>query len=1527
MRKISVVFLLLLCLSLCSCMDFLKPGGPTGGGGEEEEPENFIYGTENPFYLVYDPEEIAPDIINGLIDKFWYAGVSVEPHSMHAEPEEHELVIGNVGREISTTAYSRLDRIDTNTDNDLRFCVYSSGSSLAIAYDEDREDRCLSKAIDYFEENFIDDTLSLKSGVAYQEAFDLYEYLAEVDSEYYGERWTKIATLAGEYGSDLVSALQSLYGIYDGEKIIKWLANLYDSNICVCQGLYGEASCKRFTDPDNAPAICGTGGFYYSNSGRDNYGFLPDAESTVQALGFIGSSGIAAGVGGNYVSVVPDWMGEQIVDFIYNLQDPDGFFYHPQWGKAIGNSRRSRDYNWCRNILSAYGVKTKYQTMGDLEVEETSAVLLPSRLGSSVVMAASKVVAVEGETLIPDHLKTLDAFKAYVYGQDVPNKSYVAGNNFSSQLSQIKTRPAEYGEFLIEHLNEVSNNYNNGTWHHTVNYYAVNGVMKISGVYSGLKAAIPNASLACKAAFAAVSSDQETGGIVDIWNTWEAVVRVLSNIGSYAEDGEKVVEELRKEILASAASAIIATRDKTSAYLKSDGSFSYTKTSSSANSQGVPVAVQNTNEGDVNATVIGSLYMVNSIFSSLGMNSYNVTLCRSLERAIFYDVVENLSPINKGGSASISVSPFDFDFEEEGEAPSDITVGDGSDALVIADPRGDGKVVRYISGVYPGPQGTYNNNSVKIANQGVLAGATAHIFEGEFCFEEALTTNDVFRIELGREGDAYNAYRITFRPVGDEIQLWEASANSAANNINNYLGVSARVGEWFKLKVEYYRGDHSSVRIKVYFNDELCAVSDNYYDSNGIKLTGTGTPSTDFRHTRFYALNKSNVVVLMDNLCSYGSRDNYTREELGEKYAANPYAINVDKIYDEAAVYGFEDSEPGENYPDWLTVGKGEFGNAAVSLEGEDKVLSLSGGAYVYVPVMKTARDANCSVFSMDVLANNAQLGDIAKISFAEGNAASKSLLDLTLTVATDGGTDYIYVKDYEGKILAGAKIPLGETVNLRIDFYEKEKVALIYVDGNVCSLTSALTLDAKRVRYAKAVVTSLGSSEIILDDLSAERCTKDYEAATTPKYDSKVYDFSAGLDGLSVSGSGISLQGRGDSASLKVESSPQKKGTLTIPVNNRDDIVSMTSLTLDVAFTSVKAAGEVMELAITDESGNSVISFALHVKGNEIQIYEKTALGTHKQPIASFGATSGATLKFEFYEVERICKVYVGGFYANVTSLVYSAENGKLYPAFATVTTGKTAATANIDNVSLDRVNRLYSAEAEIDTENDSPVITFDYSSGTNYSDKISASINSAAPKPSVVEVEKDGGPDKALRFETMEGNAMDYVGVSLTNPVSGAISHVFEADFMLESSKSSTPFQIWFSSGSNSAMQLNVAVSDGNVAFYHGKAQPSAIDSGVAVGEWMKLRVENYFKDNRIYAKIFVNGELLYTVQYNENNGEVIADMYIGDELHVSSVTSNGEKVVSGVTKVEFKALKATVAVCYLDNVSLSASTEEYK
>ena len=394
------------------------------------------------------------------------------------------------------------------------------------------------------------------------------------------ESWQALYNkVGGSVGEGLCDALGYLYDLYEPE-LVDWFVGLYDAKI---------------------------GGWYYSESGRDNERaevngktalLLPDAESTYQALRFIRSSGMTKD---NFDKSIPERMRNKIAAFIRGLQDPDGFFYHPQWGKDITVSRRGRDSWWAHAMLEVFGVPMKYPTMATAQKSESP-----------------------GEMLIPDHLKSAESFKKYLSEQNIETGSYGLGNTLASQILQIKGMG--YTDILIDYL-DAHQHKDTGHWHPVSNYAAINGLMKVSGLYGHGGRAIPHAMEAAASAIAAISSDEPIVGIVDLWNTWVAVSQLRSNQREFGgEEGARIADKILSEVRRIAPEAIRKSRDKITPFKKPKGAFSYLKDYPAPLSQGAIVTVPGVHEGDVNATLMGCSELITTIYSALGLSDVRVPL-------------------------------------------------------------------------------------------------------------------------------------------------------------------------------------------------------------------------------------------------------------------------------------------------------------------------------------------------------------------------------------------------------------------------------------------------------------------------------------------------------------------------------------------------------------------------------------------------------------------------------------------------------------------------------------------------------------------------------------------------------------------------------------------------------------------------------------------------------------------------------------------------------------------------------------
>ncbi len=383
------------------------------------------------------------------------------------------------------------------------------------------------------------------------------------------EKWQELEKITSP---EVCLAMKELYSLYDAE-IVEWVAGLYDPKI---------------------------GGFYFSNTARDlesvTYNgkttrLLPDVESTLQAFNFLIGSGIAPD---GYEKFLPEWMKEQVGKFVLGLQNEDGFFYHEQWGKAITDSRRARDFNWSISILGTLGLKPKYRTI----VDKPSGKKEDSK-----------------ETLIPDHLKSKEAFYEYLESLNVGGNSWACGNTLSAQYVQIESQGL--GEMCIDYLT-AHQHPETGHWHHESNYYAINGLMKISGAYNQAKRPLPHAKEAAYSALKAIASGVPFSAITDLWNIWVSFTNICRNLRSFGgEDGSALADEIVSAIRHDAADAIKTTRNQVEGFKKPDFGFGYHKNSPSGFSQGMPVSTDITTDADLNGNLMATTHMIMMIYNAL----------------------------------------------------------------------------------------------------------------------------------------------------------------------------------------------------------------------------------------------------------------------------------------------------------------------------------------------------------------------------------------------------------------------------------------------------------------------------------------------------------------------------------------------------------------------------------------------------------------------------------------------------------------------------------------------------------------------------------------------------------------------------------------------------------------------------------------------------------------------------------------------------------------------------------------------
>lgn len=388
-------------------------------------------------------------------------------------------------------------------------------------------------------------------------------------------------------GKAATDELRALYRTYD-ERLYIWLAALWNAEV---------------------------GGFYYSNSARDNDGFLPDVESTAQVWYFATLSKMFDHLGG-WQNALPEKIKEKMLDFVINLQSSDdGFFYHKQWGSDIPLSRRGRDLQWSTGIIEKLGAKPLYDTPN-------------GKHGSIGAPKSAKAVreADSKNAASPEHLRSLSAFKDYLAGLDLKNNSYSVGNLLNSQAEQIKAAGADFCKLLADHL-ASNQNPETGVFSDTLDHLAINGLMKNAELLVRLGYPIPHGNEAIRSVIEMTLETTITppsmNHVCSIYNCWVLIDLLINN--AKKTEGEERAAELRKIVYERAAELIAITAKKMEVFRKPDGGFSFGPRSSCPTSQGVPAAIPGSAESDVNATVLlsgGTLSHINAVFEAEDLQLY-----------------------------------------------------------------------------------------------------------------------------------------------------------------------------------------------------------------------------------------------------------------------------------------------------------------------------------------------------------------------------------------------------------------------------------------------------------------------------------------------------------------------------------------------------------------------------------------------------------------------------------------------------------------------------------------------------------------------------------------------------------------------------------------------------------------------------------------------------------------------------------------------------------------------------------------
>lgn len=1492
----SVTVIMLLSLLACN---ITQSGNGDQGGSNTPPPssDNGVdTGTDAPALpQIVINDDLGSDVQSKLNAAFLdELGEAVKIVDDTAAVADREIIIGSSSREIYKKAELALSRLDVD-EGMCGYVIYSDGETIVVAYAEDKYDTkaAAMKAVDYLLESIVPEysDTELEKGVIHTGSVSPIEYQRELDTAARELIWLSLEATAG---AETVKALREYYEIYT-ESFVTWCADLYDPE---------------------------TGAFYYSNSARNTNGYLPDIETTFQMLSMLESSGMIDHIGGKPYHL-PEWFLLKMANWVKGLQHPNGYLYHPQWGQQLTDTkvtRRGRDLDYGGAILNYAGVSFTYDTpagaKGDYTLVDGTKVdrdgnpiakatsALTHRFVTGAAVAVSKVTPTA--TAVPAHLENAMAFKNYLNAFDIRGNCYWVANQLSNQTGQIAFRNSELGGTLVPVLEQwliENQNPETGTWDwksesdSDFSYYtASDGILKFLTLYNGLGMEFPNPDKAAKNIVKSIYTDQVAGSVCQTYNSWFALEDLFKNLNEHTKDPtatEKMISEIRESLRADAPSLIRNSLAKVLTFMKEDGSSSFGPQYSADTSQGMRVAVPKTNEGDVNGTLINNLGVANHMFNVLGYTRPKPY--GKADYMVFMDIVENQTPVVK--IPEPDPIPIDFDDWSIDQTPEFVNLercaSSGKKVVVKSTRPGDsGKMFMFESKAD-------GNDTIWFETDSQNLTASCKIFETDMFYEATPNHGYIARLYMDQ------AYSLGLYVKNGCINFLDISSGGS-NRVEQDLGFTAPINEWFKIRIEYYIGDVDTVRIKIYINDELKAVSGNFYDPDGKKY-----PHQYYNNAKMEIFNGAAANVYFDNMMVTTSNTVY--KEISDPN--NQPAVNVDSPDRESVVYDFDDLEIGTNkIYDWKLL-TGTSGTKVTEMEDGNELLIKGVDSSFEIMLNKLNREANASRFESDITVNSFVDGTKIQILFTDRGLMGTNVMRLWLIPTTEDGEEFIAVHEaingVLGERLEGVKLPIGEKFTFRMDYYENEKTALVYLNNSLVGITSACEPYASRTVSAKLQVHFFGGRvNAQLDNVKAERFVGSFDEATMPEKATEVHTFEGAL------GNGVELGGAtvtADAIGNKVVSF-KAGGTLKIPVNKRSIFGGTVIFNASLGLPKDTKDGETLYFSIVDEAGAIMFRYALVVRNGAGTIYEVTASNTYTNELGSILLGATVELGIEYYEKKDTVQISINDVCTGVTSISYTPDSNKLAAAFVTVSADSSTA-MTLDNVVVESFNKLYVKRtiSAANADDSSDVMGFEYSTTASLPRYLSSDLRTAAAALRVKEMMIRGKASKVLAFDTSNG-ANDMLYVSNTNSASGNAS-VFEADLYFDLTPGETTYEFYFTDGANNYAYMllmkfdangNLVVQDctGNSsANVPGRIFGTAVTCNAKQREWFNFRVEYIDGDaDTVRIKTYVNDELVY----------------VSKAFYGLSTTVPGTAPRLNPPIVRLSSYGAVIGTVYLDNVS---------
>ncbi len=900
MKKLLLIITVLTMLLLASC-DKPEPEN----NGDNTPSGSLVWDSETEVYFVSNVSGYERQVIS---DKFTELTANyLTPYSDTKEKMPHELVVGPADRPISQAAYHLLDRNMTEDDDAEGYVVLVQDGSVAVAYSSEA---AYMEAINAFYDNCCVSDYYADNGPVYWDFYSLRAKAEQNREAMYEAGFAKLEQELTEHGaenaSEIVRGLKTYYSLIKTEQIY-WLTDLYDPE---------------------------TGGFYHCNSARDNFGYLPDLESTNQTFLMLDRGGLFSPIGrvesGN--AELPEFIVEPLSKWIKSLQDPEsGFFYHPQWGTSIGTARRGRDLDNAVTLFKITGERPYYddpsgRMKGTLGAPGPNAPkpasALSSKLGTSVITAVSAITP--AASVFPPYLQSLEAWKDYVNNLDIneSGRSYSQGNNLAADWSLVKARGKEYEQYVIDYLNSTQysdiglweyqneNDYNNED---KVGYNGTNGLMKICVFYGELGYAVPNAYNALLSTIKVglyPNTDPKDETVCYTLNIWTCLSSMMRNIKKYDPDNYPAAQKLLIENLPD---LLGSAYDLQRTHLMDDGAFKYYERRPMNGITGCA----NSPESDTDSTMVATTSTIENIYGTISATIGSVTkvpMWGPDDYYLFVNELANACEVYKNEIPQAELITFNDYFETDVVEGNELQPHDDMNLKLttsfftsqvvqrpgsnIADADLALRLESLVETEYDALHGVdmplkdEDGNQIMApapANSYITVGnsfgtGNCYSFEADILFDKA-DVGQVMELYFMDSGLGSNFYMTGFAFIGYNsgsdryvkfYDLYHGADGSANPNIYDKI----KVGEWFNLRLEVYKvyveNEDETLTLelftKVFIDDKYITVTDSAVLLSG-KVNDIDVDKVMLSQYRYRG-----SVIYLDNILNEKKDVEYERE-------------------------------------------------------------------------------------------------------------------------------------------------------------------------------------------------------------------------------------------------------------------------------------------------------------------------------------------------------------------------------------------------------------------------------------------------------------------------------------------------------------------------------------------------------------------------------------------------------------------------------------------------------------------------